>query len=158
MSGQRLAAAQPAPVPAAVSSFGTVATFLRHQAGAIFVTALDFGTMSLLVQALGTSAVFGTVVGAALGGVTNFVLGRRWIFAAAGAGEASAHGQALRYALVSGASLGLNAAGEYILHDRLGLQFQVARAIIAALVSVAWNFPMHRHFVFPHRGHPAGAR
>ena len=121
---------------------------MRHQTGAIFVTALDFATMSVLVQALGTSAVVGTIVGAALGGVTNFVLARKWIFAAT---EASAGHQALRYAVVSGASLVWNAGGEYVLHDRLGLQFQLARAIIAALVSVAWNFPMHRLFVFPRK-------
>jgi len=125
-----------------------VALFLRHQAGAIVVTALDFATMSALVQLVHTSAVFGTVVGAALGGVTNFILGRKWIFSARA--EAASH-QALRYTFVSGFSLVLNAAGEYVLHDRLGLQFQVARAMIAALVSVAWNFPMHRYFVFPHK-------
>ncbi len=125
---------------------GAVLTFVRHQAGALFVTALDFTIMSLLVTQLGVSAALATAAGAAAGGVTNFVLGRKWIFA--GASSAGAHQQALRYALVSGASLLLNAGGEYLLHDRLGIQFQVARVIIAALVSVAWNFPLHRHFVF----------
>jgi putative flippase GtrA len=123
-----------------------VATFARHQAGAIFVTLLDFAVMSALVTLAGTSAVVGTVVGAATGGVTNFVLGRKWIFAATGA---NARHQAVRYTAVSGASLLWNAGGEYVLHDRLGIQFQIARAIIATVVSVAWNFPMHRYFVFP---------
>ena len=112
------------------------------------MTLLDFTTMSVLVQRLGTSAVLGTVVGAAVGGVTNFILGRRWIFAAT---QGTASHQAARYLAVSGASLALNATGEYLLHDRLGLQFQVARALVAALVSVAWNFPMHRFFVFPQK-------
>ena len=130
---------------------GSVGLFLRHQAGAIFVTVLDFTTMSLLVQLAHTSAVIGTVIGAALGGTTNFILGRKWIFSARA--EAASH-QALRYTLVSGLSLVLNAAGEYLLHDRLGLQFQLARVMIAALVSVAWNFPMHRYFVFPQQPSP----
>jgi putative flippase GtrA len=128
------------------STARSVATFARHQAGAIFVTALDFAVMTALVTLAGTSAVVGTVFGAATGGVTNFILGRKWIFAATGA---SARHQALRYTAVSAASLLLNAAGEYVLHDRLGLQFQIARVVIATLVSVAWNFPMHRYFVFP---------
>jgi putative flippase GtrA len=123
----------------------SVATFARHQAGAIFVTALDFAVMSALFTWCGASAVVGTVFGAATGGVTNFVLGRKWIFAAT---DVSARHQALRYTVVSGASLLLNAAGEYVLHDRLAIQFQVARAIIATVVSVAWNFPMHRYYVF----------
>jgi len=140
--------AAPSARPLATPVGTHLATFARHQAGAIFVTLLDFTTMTVFVKALGTSAVLGTVAGATLGGVTNFILGRRWIFAATGA---SAHHQAARYAAVSGASLVLNATGEYLLHDRMGLQFQIARAIVAALVSVAWNFPMHRYFVFPHR-------
>jgi putative flippase GtrA len=132
---------------------GRVTTFLRHQAGALFVTALDFAVMTLLVKVWGTSAVVGTVFGAATGGVTNFILGRKWIFAATGEG---AKGQALRYATVSGASLVWNALGEYIVHDRFGVQFQVARALVAAVISVAWNFPMHRYYVFP-QNHPAAS-
>jgi putative flippase GtrA len=131
-----------APTPKAAG----LATFARHQAGAIFVTLLDFTTMTVFVRWFGTSAVLGTVFGAAVGGVTNFVLGRKWIFSATGA---NARHQALRYTLVSGLSLVWNAAGEYVLHDRLGIQFQIARVLVATLVSVAWNFPMHRYFVFP---------
>jgi putative flippase GtrA len=133
-------------------SLAAVATFLRHQAGALIVTALDFGVMSACVRLLGWSAVTGTVLGALTGGVTNFVLGRRWIFAST---TDDARAQALRYALVSLASLVLNAVGEYVLHDRLGIQFQIARAIVAAIVSVAWNFPMHRSFVFQAKGAPS---
>ncbi len=103
--------------------------------------------MTVLVKQLGTSAVLGTVVGAAVGGVTNFILGRRWIFSASRPGS-SVRGQALRYAAVSGVSLVLNATGEFLVHDCLGVQFQIARALVAALVSVAWNFPMHRNVVF----------
>jgi putative flippase GtrA len=90
--------------------------------------------------------------------VTNFLLGRRWIFEA---GTGAAGDQAARYVAVSVTSLFLNAAGEYALADRLGLQFQVARVIVAVIVSAAWNFPMHRYFVFatdrrppPHSGAP----
>jgi putative flippase GtrA len=122
-----------------------VATFVRHQASAVFVTVLDFSIMTALVKLLGASAVLATVIGAAAGGVTNFILGRRWIFGPTGA---SARHQAVRYAGVSGASLVFNAAGEYLLHDRLGVQFQVARVLVATLVSFVWNFPMHRYFVF----------
>jgi len=122
-------------------------TFVRHQAGAIFVTVLDFSVMTALVKLALTSAVVGTIAGAATGGFTNFLMGRRWIFSAT-AGDA--HAQALRYAAVSGASLVWNAVGEYIVHDRLGVQFQIARVLVAATVSVAWNFPLHRYFVFPH--------
>lgn len=118
---------------------------LRHQAGAVLATAVDFGVMALLVSGVGLSPVLGTVAGATCGAVSNFTLGRRWIFRAQG-GAPSA--QALRYLLVSACSLGLNAGGEWLLAVRLGLGYLLARAIVAASVSLLWNYPMQRHFVF----------
>jgi putative flippase GtrA len=140
---------QAAPLPAA-----SVLRFGRHQVGALVSTAIDFGTMTLVVSGLGGSAVLGTVIGASAGAVSNFWLGRTWIFHADGASRDRAGGQAWRYALVSFLSLVWNALGEHLLSDRLGLQYQLARVIVAVVVSVAWNFPMHRRFVFA-AAHPA---
>jgi putative flippase GtrA len=119
--------------------------FVRHQAGSIAATLVDFSVMIACVRFLGLTAVVGTVIGAASGAVTNFLLGRRWIFRAH---EGHAGAQAIRYALVSITSLGLNAVGEYILHDILHIQYVVARAFVAIAVSVSWNFTMQRAFVF----------
>jgi putative flippase GtrA len=124
---------------------GLLATFGRHQAGSIIATCIDFGTMSLLVSGLGMSAALATAIGAFLGGVSNFLLGRHWIFSAK---HEHVGGQAGRYAFVSGASLGFNAGGEYVLHDLLGIQYLLARVIIATVVSVFWNFPVQRAFVY----------
>jgi putative flippase GtrA len=85
------------------------------------------------------------------GGVTNFLLGRRWIFRAH---EHALAPQALRYASVSAASALLNAAGEQLVYGLLGVQYIVARAIVAVLVSLLWNFPMQRAFVFARRVSP----
>jgi putative flippase GtrA len=120
-------------------------TFGRHQVGALVATVVDFGTMTLLVSGLGATPVVGTVIGASAGAVTNFTMGRRWIFRSTASGPAP---QAGRYAVVSGTSLILNALGEYVLSSRLGLQYQLARVIVAILVSILFNFPMQRYFVF----------
>jgi putative flippase GtrA len=122
-----------------------LATFGRHQVGSIAATVVDLGTMFVLVSGFDVPAAVATGIGAALGGVTNFALGRRWIFRA---DDERAATQAWRYALVSLVSLSLNAAGEYILHDRLGIQYQLARVIVAIGVSVCWNFPLQRGFVY----------
>lgn len=120
-------------------------TLGRHQAGAIAATLVDFATMILCVEVAGASPVAGTAVGATAGAVLNFTLGRAWIFR-----RQSGHlaGQAVRYALVSAASAAWNSLGEYALHDRVHLQYVLARALVAIAVSVAWNFPMQRQFVF----------
>ncbi len=54
----------------------------------------------------------------------------------------------MRYALVSGASATLNALGEYLGASVIGLPYFGTRVVVAALVSLGWNFPMHRGFVF----------
>jgi putative flippase GtrA len=117
----------------------------RHQLGSFAATLVDFTVMTLAVEGLRASAELGTATGALVGAVTNFTLGRHWIFRRAGG---SASGQAVRYAAVSLASLVCNTLGEYILHERMGVQYQIARVIVSIGVSIAWNFPMQRYFVF----------
>jgi putative flippase GtrA len=52
---------------------------------------------------------------------------------------------------VSAASLGLNAAGEYLFNHVVGLQYMLARLVTSFVVSTAWNYPLHRFFVFSRR-------
>jgi putative flippase GtrA len=140
------AVAAPSPRRGLASSFG------RHQVGALVATGIDFGTMSALVFFIGLPAVLATAIGAAVGGTSNFLLGRHWIFSAK---DGHARDQIWRYVLVSAVSLGLNAGGEYVLNDRLGVQYLPARGIIASLVSVGWNYPVQRMFVYrPSAGAP----
>lgn len=119
--------------------------WLRHRAGALAATAVDFGIMIGLVELLHQGAVVATGAGALCGAVTNFVLGRSWIFRRT---DAAARGQAVRYAIVSGASLGLNALGEYALVVRLGVAYLPARVLVATVVGNLWNYPLHKFFVF----------
>ncbi len=121
----------------------------RHQLGAIVATAVDFSVMIALVQTLHARPVLGTVAGALAGAITNFLLGRHWIFDHPAPQTDKAHHQAVRYACVSAASLGLNALGVRLLAELAGVQYVVARTIVAAGVSLLWNFPMHRRYVFP---------
>ena len=120
---------------------------LKHQTGAVISTAVDFAVMWLLVESHTLSPVMATAAGAFCGAVTNFWLGRRWIFAR-GPGTMALGNQVARYLLVSGVSLTWNTLGEALLYRGLGLQYVLARIIVAVFVSVAWNYPMHRWFVF----------
>jgi putative flippase GtrA len=123
----------------------------RHQLGALFTTAVDFGAMIATVQLLHVGPVLATVVGAATGAVTNFTLARYWIFDRRDTLAGQAAPQALRYAFVSASSLGWNALGVWLLAEVAGLHYILARTLVAACVSLAWNFPMHRRFVFQSR-------
>jgi putative flippase GtrA len=118
--------------------------FSQHQIASILATGVDYSIMILCVSVCGLSPVVGTVLGASCGAVTSFTLGRHWVFRA-GAGEL--RGQALRYALVSLVSLLANAAGESVV-VHTGAQYVVARVAVSIVVGMAWNFPLHRYFVF----------
>ena len=124
-------------------------TLARHQVGSLVATAVDFGAMIALVEGAGLSPVAGTAVGASLGAVTNFSLGRAWIFP-----RHSGHwaAQAARYAVVSAASAGWNTLGEHLLHDLARVQYVLARVVVSIAVSLLWNFPMQRRFVFREGG------
>ena len=129
----------------------TVALVGQHQFSSLVATALDYAVMIACVSLFGLTPVWGTVLGALCGAVTNFTLGRRWVFAAQGG---SVVGQALRYALVSGVSL-LGNAGAVWLLGRTGMHYIVARVLGSIVVGIGWNFPMHKFFVF--RAPPAPA-
>ncbi len=122
--------------------------WLRHYASSLAAAVVDFGLMVICVEALHARPVPATVVGAACGAVTNFLLGRYWIYQRH---DVAARGQAARYALVSAASLGLNAAGEHLFADVLHVQYLLSRVITALIVSTAWNYPLQRFFVFGER-------
>ena len=120
-------------------------TLGRHQVGALAATAVDFIAMIACVEALRVPPAAATAIGATLGGLTNFTLGRAWIFRGH---SGPLGGQAIRYALVSGAGAAWNALGEHLLADRAHVQYVLARALVAMAVSLCWSFPMQREFVF----------
>ena len=123
-------------------------TLGRHRRGAIAATIADFATMIVLVEAARLSPEAATPIGAVAGAVTNFTLGRAWIFRRHTGHWAT---QASRYALVSAASAGWNTLGEQLVHGMGHVQYVVARAMVSFVVSLLWNFPMQRAFVFRER-------
>lgn len=122
-----------------------VRTLVGHQLASVVSGAVDFATMIAFVRLASFSPTLATVFGAAAGAVVNFSLGRRVVFS----DHVGAMGpQVARYAVVSGTSLVLNAAGEYWATAGMHVQYIAARACVALSVSLLWNFPLQRHFVF----------
>lgn len=122
--------------------------FLRANASSILATGLEWVLVTILV-AVHVHYLAATTVGATLGAVTDFTVKRHWAFMRGQVG--SVHGEAVRYLLASGASLGWNLLVAYGLVD--GLHVASVPGVIAAsiIVGVAWNYPVHRHFVFHDR-------
>jgi putative flippase GtrA len=142
---------QPYPTDESVSRASTPAAHagwrvvVRHQLGAAAGTLVDFVTMIACVR-LGLTPVAGTAIGAGGGAIVNFSLSRHWIFPSKIRGRIRQ--QAIRYALVSFGSLCLNTLGELLVHDGLGVQFILARILVAGALGLGWNYPLHRGWVF----------
>jgi putative flippase GtrA len=124
--------------------------WIRYHISSLVATGVDFLTMIGAVELLHVSPVLGTVFGAAVGGVTNFLLGRHFTFRSQ---SRRVGGQALRYSLVSAASLGLNALGEHIFLSfaLFASHYVLGRILVATTVNNVWNYPMQRFFVFAER-------
>ena len=120
----------------------------RSQIASLTATVVDFASLIFMVEVCGVWYVAATAMGAALGAVVNFLLGRHWSFTA---GEQPVGGQALRYAMVAVLSLVLNSLAVYLLTAYGNIYYALSRVIAAALIGLLFNFPLHRRFVFGRR-------
>jgi putative flippase GtrA len=102
--------------------------------------------MTSLVELFAVAPATAALSGAFLGALINFTLNRRYTFRTAAQSPAGA--EARRYALVSAASALLNAGGEYIGTNWLGAPYFFVRVVVSVAVSLGWNFPLHRSWVF----------
>ena len=123
----------------------TWAALGRHQVASVAATAVDYAVMLALVELAGLIPALATAVGATCGAVVNFSLGRHWTF---GAADGELRGQALRYAFVSTVSMLLQSGGEHLFASSANSRYVVVRIGLSLIVSLAWNFPMQRGFVF----------
>ena len=127
--------------------------FVRNTLTSIFTTALDFGTLTGLVELAHVDYVVATFVGTVVGATSNFIINRHWSFAAT---HVAWHGQALKMLPVQAGSSALQTLGVW-LFTRFGrVPYMASKLIVSVLVYLGWNYPMNKHFVFASRGEPAG--
>lgn len=118
----------------------------RHQGAALVATCADFATMIALVEATGMPPAIATVLGAIVGGITNFLVTRSWAFSERHSG--SVVSQAGRYAVVSAGGAMLNAALVQVALATVPMSYVIARIMGSALVSILYTYPLHTRVVF----------
>lgn len=125
-------------------------TFSRATVTSIAATVVDFSMLYTLVEWGHVYYVVATACAAACGAVTNFALNRFWAF------DARHHKighQGVRYAAVSAGSLLLNTGLVFCFTEFGGLRYLVSKAVASVTVGWAWNYPLHRYYVFPAKAH-----
>ncbi|HFE38222.1 MAG TPA: GtrA family protein [Gammaproteobacteria bacterium] len=120
-------------------------SFSKSQIAALIATIIDFLCLIVLVELFQVWYPVAIAIAALLGAIGNFLLGRHWSFVAT---NGYWHHQASRYFFVSSASLILNTVGVYSLTEFAGLQYLISKSIVALIIGVVFNYPLHRYYVF----------
>ena len=123
-------------------------TFIKAQASSLISTAVDFLVTFVLKQLLGTWFFSASVVGNICGGITNFLLGRNWVFSSK---ERGAGGQALKYLIVWLGNLALNAGGVYVFTEVIQIEEWISKVMVSVIVSIGYNYVFQKFFVFRKR-------
>jgi putative flippase GtrA len=122
-----------------------VGHFVRAHVASGLASGLEWLLVSGLVLA-GVHYLLAAAAGAVTGAVTDFSLKRYWAFGRTH--RAGVAHEGVRYLAVSLASLGLNLAAAYVLVDWLGVKPIPGVIAASILVGFAWNYPLHRVYVF----------
>jgi phosphatidylglycerophosphate synthase/putative flippase GtrA len=133
-----------APVPAAREE-ELSGWFQRAWIASAIATAVDYGTFTILVEVVGIYTGTSRALGALLGAITNFTLNKLYTFKTR---DNSVLGEVPRYAAISLTSLLLNTVGVILLTEGLRWNPLIAAAVVGIGVSLCWNLPLHRIFVF----------
>jgi phosphatidylglycerophosphate synthase/putative flippase GtrA len=123
----------------------------RNIVAAGVATSVDFAVVTALVSGGVCTAPVATAAGAAVGAIVNFTVNRVWTFK-----SRDAHlPQISRYGFVSLTSALLNAGGVAVLLLLPGIDYRLAWLLVRGAVFFAWNFPLHRDYVFAAQTQPA---
>jgi putative flippase GtrA len=122
-----------------------MATFVKAQASSLIASLFDFLTTVVCKEFFYLWYVVANIIGTIVGGATNFVLGRVWVFHKK---EKSAPKQILRYILVWSGNAFLNTAGVFLVTHYIGLSYIISKIIVSFFVGISYNYILQKKFVF----------
>ncbi len=120
-------------------------TFVKAQAASFAASLIDYTVTIVSVELLNFWYVAASATGTIAGGVTNFSMGRRWVFRRS---DAAKHRQAMRYLLVWMGYWLLATAGVYGLTHLGRFNYIVSKITVTLFLAVAYNYPLQKRFVF----------
>ncbi|RYZ96712.1 MAG: GtrA family protein [Sphingobacteriaceae bacterium] len=122
-----------------------MATFVKAQASSLISTLIDFLTTFVCNHFIYLWFAYSNFIGTIAGGVTNFALGRFWVFDGT---KKNAPGQAIKYILVWIGNLLLNNGGVFVFVHFLSVDKYVSKVIVSLVVGIGYNYFMQKKFVF----------
>ena len=98
--------------------------------------------MEVLGVWYGHAGIVGNIVGA----ITNFVIGRQWVFLSSGTNNLRQ--QALRYAIVWAGYVALGFLLFVAVTDYININYRIAKVLVAIFLSVTYNYVLQKKYVF----------
>jgi putative flippase GtrA len=120
-------------------------TFARAQIASLVASLVDFWITIILKEWMGFWYVSASAMGTIAGGITNFSMGRKWVFKSF---NRQAEIQLLRYILVWMGYLLLTTSGVYLLTHYTPMTYVISKLIVSLFMAVSYNYPLQKKFVF----------
>lgn len=120
-------------------------TFAKAQFASLVASVCDYLFTVICVELLGFWYLAGSSMGTIAGGLTNFSIGRRWVFKKQGTERDI---QLIRYFLVWTGYLLLATFGVYLLTHFGKFPYIVSKLSVTLFLAVAYNYPLQKRFVF----------
>ena len=120
-------------------------TFAKAQIASFIASMIDYLITILCVELFGFWYVIASSTGTIMGGMTNFSLGRNWVFRG---GERERRIQMIRYFMVWMGYLTLVTSGVYFLTHLGGFNYIVSKITVTLFLAIAYNYPLQKRFVF----------
>lgn len=105
---------------------------------------VDFGFTWLCKEKLKWNKYVSNSIGFVLAATNNYIWNRCWTFQSDNANIPIEYG---KFLVISVIGLGLNNLVIYLLHEKLNLNFYLAKLIAIGVVTI-WNFVMNYRFTF----------
>ena len=107
---------------------------------------LDIGSLYLLKHYFGVRQTVAVIINQPFIVLYVFLLNRWWSFGSSD----MAHRQLLRFCAVAGANYFFSTAWMWLVSERLGVQYLLAR-IANIILAISWNFLLYKHWVYAHQ-------
>jgi putative flippase GtrA len=119
--------------------------FAKAQFASFVASSTDYLFTVFLVELLGFWYLAGSTTGTIIGGITNFWMGRHWVFKG---GERERNIQLFRYFLVWTGYLLLATSGVYLLTHFCSFNYLVSKVSVSLFLAITYNYPLQKRYVF----------
>jgi putative flippase GtrA len=123
----------------------SIKTFIKVQFSSIVSTITDFSITWILTSIVGCWYVFSSFTGTTIGGITNFVISRHWVFRTA---NTKVGKQILMYFLMWAGGIILNTTGVYLFTEIFKMHYMFSKLLVAGFIGVFLNYYLQSNFVF----------